>query len=542
MTSDNKDAQNYINFTCGNVIMCDNESELKDYQIAITNDGLLYRGYVVRSMNLNVQKFIGSSALDEQKAKLESDSIEAAAGYQETASQIASLRETNERFNSLNLDSFIAKIEDLIEYYTINEKISKLNVEASRAKKLSTTETQDEYNKVRQEITDADAKKNAINQAIGKQLEVINNLNKKLTDTNNYLVEINHTLETLASDNLALDSDCQKEYEEMTREMSIDQAYNSCQKRLDSVKSTYENMTSGIINKQKDYVTEFNSNLSVGISECPTYMAELDKLEKTELVKYEAKVRQARETAEIIFKEDFISKLRDNIATAENEISKINETLSSIPFGNDTYEFIFPKSKEYGGFYDMFKSEDVADGKSMFTTDFEKTYTEQLDQLFTAIASDSLDDNKSFEKFTDYRTYMDYDIKISNQYGESMLYSKVFREKSGGETQVPFYVAMIASFVRIYTQNANNSSIGIVMLDEVFDKMDSTRMQAMMNFMTSMPLQFILACPPQRMNIIANYVDTTIIVFRKEYKTQVMPITTKEELDKIKDSISEEVE
>lgn len=169
-----------------------------------------------------------------------------------------------------------------------------------------------------------------------------------------------------------------------------------------------------------------------------------------------------------------------------------------------------------------------------------KTYAEQLDELFTAIASDSLDNNKAFNKFTDYRTYMDYDIRITNQNGDSMLYSKVFKEKSGGETQVPFYVAIIASFVRIYSQYSNKSTIGLVMFDEVFDKMDSTRMQSMMNFMTSMPLQFILACPPQRMNIIANYVDTTIIVFRKDYKTQVLPITTKEELDKAKENLKEE--
>ena len=540
MTTENKDAQNYINFICGNVIMCDSESELKDYSIAVTIDGLLYRGYVVRSMNLNVTKYIGSQALDEQKGRLEAESIEAATGYQETSAKIADLREANEKIDCLNLDSFISNIDDLIDYYNIKDKITKLNIEQNKAKKLSTTETQDEYNKVKAEINEAEARKNAINQSIGKQKEVINNYNEKLISINNELIEINKTLENIASDNIALDSDCRKEYKELTNQMPIERAYNNVQGKLETVKNSYQNMLNGIINKQKDYITEFNSNLSVGISECDIFMAELNKLEKTELVKYESKVRQARETAEIIFKEDFISTLRGNIQAAEAEISKINETLSTIPFGNDKYEFIFPKSQEFGGFYDMFKSEEVTDGKSIFTVEFEKTYAEQLDELFTAIASDSLDNNKAFNKFTDYRTYMDYDIRITNQNGDSMLYSKVFKEKSGGETQVPFYVAIIASFVRIYSQYSNKSTIGLVMFDEVFDKMDSTRMQSMMNFMTSMPLQFILACPPQRMNIIANYVDTTIIVFRKDYKTQVLPITTKEELDKAKENLKEE--
>jgi len=534
MSSENKDAQNYINFTCGNVIMCESEGELKNYQIAITNDGLLYRGYVVRSMNLNVQRFIGSGAVDEQKAQWDEKASELSSQYYEIVNQIEAYRNENQKIQSLSLDKFINEIDSLNNYYSLSDRISKLTLEKSKSKKLSTTETQDEYNKVKQQIADCDAKKIAISQQIGSQTTRIDSLRQSIVDLDKQLEDISNVLANLANDNLSLDNDCRKEYDSMIEEMSIESAYKSCEARLRSTEQTYENLCSGILNKESEYIQEFNSNLSVGVDQIQNYLDELDKLQKSELVKYEAKVRQARETAEIIFKEDFISKLRNNISTAEAEISKINETLSKIPFGNDTYEFIFPKSKEYGGFYDMFKSNDVVDGQSIFTTSFEKTYTQQLDELFTAIASDSLDDNTTFNKFTDYRTYMDYDIKISNQYGESMLYSKVFREKSGGETQVPFYVAMIASFVRIYTQNVNGSSIGIIMLDEVFDKMDTNRMRSMMEFMTEMPLQFILACPPQRMNILGSYTDTTIVVFRRGNKTQALPMTTKDEIEDAK--------
>ena len=543
MSSENQDAQHYINFTCGNVIMCEEEGDLKNYQIAITNDGLLYRGYVVRSMNLNVARFIGAGAVDEQKSQWDQKASELSASYYEITNQIDSLQRENNKIGSMNLEQLTREIDSLIKFYELSSKISKLNIEKSKSKKLSTTETQDEYNKVKQEIQDADAKKIAISQKIGTQTQVIQQLEEKVIEYTNRLVEINEYLAKIANDNLSLDSDCRKEYDEMTEDQSIESAYKSCEARLNSIESSYDNICSGIVNKQSEFVQEFNSNFSIGMDQTSSYMDELDKLQKSELVKYEAKVRQARETAEIIFKEDFISKLRNNISTAEAEISKINETLSKIPFGNDTYEFIFPKSREFGGFYDMFKSNDVVDGQSIFTTDFEKTYTQQLEELFTAIASDSLDDNTTFNKFTDYRTYMDYDIKITNQFGESMLYSKVFREKSGGETQVPFYVAMIASFVRIYTQNVNGSSIGLILLDEVFDKMDTSRMKSMMEFMTSMPLQFILACPPQRMNILATYTDTTLVVFRRGNKTQVLPITTNEDVEEARNQsaiISEE--
>ena len=74
-------------------------------------------------------------------------------------------------------------------------------------------------------------------------------------------------------------------------------------------------------------------------------------------------------------------------------------------------------------------------------------------------------------------------------------------------------VAIIASFVRIYSQNKtdNRDSIGLVIFDEVFDKMDANRMKSMMDFISTMPLQVIIACPPQRTAILQNYADTTLV-------------------------------
>jgi uncharacterized protein YPO0396 len=530
MSSENKDCQNYINFTCGNVIMCEAESELKDYPIAITNDGLLYRGYVVRSMNLDVQRFIGRGAVDEQKAEFDKKASELSQQYYSIEGDIQNLKDFNNTFAELNLNGLINEMSDLDNFYNLTTKVTELTRQKAQSKKLSTTETQDEYNKVKQEIKEIDAKKIAISQKIGQQTQTIANFYARIEQLDVNLTDIEQFLTSIAKDNLNLDKDARDEYESMTQKMPIEKAYKSCESRLQIENSNFENISTGIINKQSEYISKFNSNLSVGLPFVDSYMEELDKLVKSELVKYEAKVRNARETAELIFKEDFISKLRNNIMTAEAEISKINDTLRNIPFGNDTYEFIFPKSKEYSGFYDMLKSDSISDGNSIFTTDFEKTYNQQLDELFTSIASESLDDSKTFNKFTDYRTYMDYDIKISNQYGESMLYSKVFREKSGAETQVPFYVAIIASFVRIYTQN-NKSAIGLVMLDEVFDKMDNSRMRAMLEFMCSMPLQYILSCPPQKMSVIAPYTNTTLIVIRRGTKSQVQDITRNAEAE-----------
>ncbi len=249
------------------------------------------------------------------------------------------------------------------------------------------------------------------------------------------------------------------------------------------------------------------------------------------MIKYEQKVSRAREAAEIVFKEDFIAKLRNNILTAEQEILKINETLSNITFGNDRYEFIFPRSSEYASFYEMVTSDLESGNEGLLTYEFQEKYDEQIRELFETLSIDEVNSNGAINKFTDYRTYMDYDIRIINKNGETMSYSKVFKEKSGGETQVPFYVAIIASFVRVYTKNSivAGDPIGLVLFDEVFDKMDANRMHAMMSFINSMPLQVIIACPPQRMDILQGFAKTTLIMVRQGNRATVLPMIRKEE-------------
>ena len=55
---------------------------------------------------------------------------------------------------------------------------------------------------------------------------------------------------------------------------------------------------------------------------------------------------------------------------------------------------------------------------------------------------------------------MDYDIKITHEDGSYSLYSKVCEEKSGGETQTPFYVTVAASFVQLYNNNIGERQSG----------------------------------------------------------------------------------
>jgi len=531
---ENEDARCYINYTSGNVIMVDDVTELENYQQAITNDYLIYRGFTVTNLNPNIDKpFMGKGAAAKMNEQMQKRAIEAKSRYTELNQEVEALELEIELLTSLNINPLIEDLNKTLLLQKERQALEDLKKEAIRQKNATPTDIEDDYNKVQKTIQANEDKKVNISMEIGGINSRIEALNRSIVEKNDTLTQMTNELKDLAGDNAQIIERAKAEYQNIVSGQSFKQALAQYQERFRTEENSYHTLAESIVAKQFAYVNKYNSTLAVGLNETNRFLAELNKLEKSELISYEQKVRQARESAEVVFKEDFIAKLRNNILTAEQEISKINETLQNIKFGNDRYEFIFPRSSEYAQFYDMVTSELVDMDQGLFTYDFQNKYDEQIRALFDSLSVDELNSNGAINKFTDYRTYMDYDIRIYNNDGSSMTYSKVFKEKSGGETQVPFYVAIIASFVRVYTKSGfqGGDPIGIVMFDEVFDKMDANRMRAMMNFILSMPLQVIIACPPQRMDILQEFADTTLIMVRQGTKASVLPATKK----KVKD-------
>ena len=530
--SDNQDARCYINYTCGSVIMCDDPMELEKYQTSITNDHLLYSGYTVTDLNPNIDKpFMGKNAAAKASSIWAQKAEEAKAKYTSVNQEVELVTREIELLSQIDIRPLVEDLDKAIELVKEKAALEDLVKQAQRSKNATPSELQDDYEKVQQSIKNIEKKKMDYSMEIGSIGTRINTLVQIVAEKTTQLEQLQQNLKDLAGDNLTFESRAKEEYEQIVSSSNFKMALNAYQEKYRTEENSYSTLVENLVSKQFAYVNKYNSTLTIGLAEINKFMAELNKLEKSELITYETKVRQARESAEVVFKEDFIAKLRNNILTAEQEIGKINETLKNIKFGNDSYEFIFPRSSEYAQFYDMVTSDLVDLNQGLFTYDFQNKYDEQIRELFESLSQDELNSNGAMNKFTDYRTYMDYDIRITNQDGESMTYSKVFKEKSGGETQVPFYVAIIASFVRVYTKTSftGGDPIGLVMFDEVFDKMDGNRMRAMMSFISSMPLQVIIACPPQRMEILESYAQTTLIMVRNGMKAKVLPYVRKGE-------------
>ena len=203
--------------------------------------------------------------------------------------------------------------------------------------------------------------------------------------------------------------------------------------------------------------------------------------------------------------------MKEHIEAARNEFRNLNKALDNIYYGDDSYHFKITFDKQKEGLYKMITSENNQEGNNLWTAAFEAEYKEEISDLFDKLMTKDDGGDRIVAEYTDYRSYLDYDIEIRKKDGSFQKFSDIYGEKSGSETQVPYYVAIAASFYQLYRFG---NSVRLMLLDEAFDKMDDERIKAMMEFFNSLELQVILATPPAKIEIIGEQVGTILTAIR----------------------------
>ena len=527
--SDNIYAKRYINMVCGNVIMCDSVYDLEKHRVAITKDSMVYSSFTVRQLNDRIEKpFIGRDAAQKQLQKFQEDERLCHLEYLEIDRKIKRYDEELCLINSFDLKGLLEKMSINLTLESQKETLNNLLEKKNRVSSDSIGDVEAEYRNVRDILRRLTQDRLHLYEENGQILERIKSIHEKIDDLNSKIITTQEEFTEKKNKNINLEQAVYETYnQDSKRYRSSSELVSHYQKTVMKNTKDISEIEDELKAKQLAYNNLHSFTSPIGHDFMNNYHDELDKLVRSNLVEYEDKVRKAREDAERIFKEDFLAKLRSYIISAQEGVSKINDALRNVRFGDDKYEFIFPKSKEFANIYEMVMHDDNTSGPIM-TPEFEKRYNLELSELFDNLTVNELNSEGAISKYTDYRTYMDYDIKITNRKGETTMFSKVFKEKSGGETQVPFYVSIIASFVQLYS--TNKSSIGIIIFDEAFDKMDSDRIRKMMQFVNELDLQLIIAATPQKMESITRYVDTTLIILRDGQRSFVVSKINKDDV------------
>ncbi len=520
VASGNKYAKRYINMVLGKVTMCGHYSQLKKYRTAITKECMRYQNHVASAIRPSIYEtpYIGKNAIRVQLEQAKAKREEIMGRLLEKQNILKNLEELSKPLSTDTDTDIKYRADVLTELKSAAQEIKncKDNI-ATLEKNSGMILKQIQLSELEKIIRELEKKISQLDRKIGQTEESIRNTEERLEEQNTALFGQKALAANFAAEHEKDVVLWNADYEKQLKDKSYEQFKDNFARRRKANQTTVAKYTEWMANSMVEYKTAHDFGAAATLEGYPDFEAEYMKLKNSELLSYEEKVERARQAAEEEFREQFLSKLQENMKNAQTEFKELNKALKDIRFSNEKYEFLFMPSKRYRHYYEMIMDDfNAVQGESIFSGLFHENHKEVIDELFERLALDNENSAKALDEFTDYRTYMDYDIRILHNDNNYSLYSKVCEEKSGGETQTPFYVTVAASFVQLYRNGIGGEAVGLVMFDEAFNNMDDERIGGVLEFLRRLPLQILIAAPPDKIQYISPFVEETLLIMTDE--------------------------
>ena len=534
-------ARSYINYLLGRVVCCNRVEELRTYRTAITVEGMLYQGYVARPLRRTWMDdaFIGRRAVALRIQHLEEDLKQLKSDMQHWSPILLVLQQRDDPlFNQFFVQNTVEeKLRDYLRWLEVKTEIKQIEEQISQLDLLWLDEQRRIITHLDQEIKSLNGKKDEKSVSLGRLREQLHHLEyERLPEQYQKLSQLEDSIrESFSPDyqeRIGLPR-YQQELERLKRPSVVRKNFSD---QLERTKNERDRTERSLFQARQEYGERFKPcPFRVDAPDNEEYESEQRTLEESELPKFREKIKAARESAMEQFQNDFLSKLKASIDQVQQQVRNLNKALKQAKFGTDQYQFRIERNPDYADYYDMIMAPELMEGEGgLFAVPFQQKYGKLIETLFNQIAmSDDTQLNarkqselqQNIERFTDFRTYLKFDLETTDQNGSRQLLSQTLNTKSGGETQTPFYIAVLASFAQLYQvnnpSNLASNTVRLVVFDEAFNKMDSDRIVESVRLLRKMGLQAIICTPPDKLPDIMPLADRTHLVIKEKYRMHI---------------------
>lgn len=252
-----------------------------------------------------------------------------------------------------------------------------------------------------------------------------------------------------------------------------------------------------------------------------TWIRELvARLKSTDLLNQKERMEEAYRASQETFRADVAIALNNNIEWLDQSMTRLNKALRQCPaFSNgERYQFsrnIRPQLKHLLNFIQDVAShgavEDLLGGAGEIPPEFKELLEEK-------VASGAAGNRSALD---DYREFFEFEIEIlreDSETGKSKVVGKLSKRLgsgSGGEHRAPLYVIAGAALASAYRlDDGHRDGMGLILLDEAFNKMDITNITATMRYLEDLGLQVVLASPGENLGILTAYLHRYYEILR----------------------------
>jgi len=246
----------------------------------------------------------------------------------------------------------------------------------------------------------------------------------------------------------------------------------------------------------------------------------LKRLRDTELDKFRKDMEAAYRASQETFRNDVAIALYTKTQALDATLSRLNKVLLSCPaFTNgERYQFRRTVRPELGGLLAYIKNvaergaqEDLLGGPGEMPEEFRRLLDEKTMPGAAGMRS----------PLDDYREFYEFDIDILRDDPETRSSKKVgslskrLGPGSGGEHRAPLYVIAGAALASAYRMNqGSGDGMRLIVLDEVFNKMDLANIVASMRYLESLGMQVLMASPGENLGALTAFMDRYYEIMR----------------------------
>lgn len=542
VTTTNELARLYIDYLLGRVIKCESIEDLRKNKVAILPDCMLYQGYVMRKINPAFYKYpiIGKEALKRQKQIKEAElkGLKEKIDHEEKIMAVMENVKQMENFSEddvMNFNDYIQKAKSKDKYLLQKQEVQK-ELDGMDMFWLNNIEEQIDQKRKEKSEKEEGIKKNS-EKVASLQIQIKISVDEKIPNLK----------EQLDKKCAQIDENYDEEWQKSKGEekYGIQLLKRTPEKMVEvylrNIKNTVnkkEQIQLNLTNKRSDYNAKYQMSYNILDGSNEQFSEELRKLKEIELPQQLEKIEDSRKKAYEQFRIEFLDKLKSNIDEVRLQIKELNNALGEHYFGTDTYRFRLTPKQEYKRFYDMLQDELLLGDWGIGQEQFNQKYAQEIKELFDKVSGVGLNSNliseeeyeKNIKEYTDYRTYLNFDLIVKDKTGNEQRLSKTLLKKSGGETQTPFYISILASFAQVYRIKNQDNTIRLILFDEAFSKMDSERIEESVKLLRKIGFQAVFAAPPEKLKDIQELVDSTLLVLNPEdYEIVVKQYTNKKQ-------------
>ena len=499
----NEYGRRYANYILNGIHLCNDMEELHRYpKGGLMKDGTLARSFTMGCMSTGrTQFYMGKEAINQQLqyAKRDMDRL-----CEEEECLATRLKILNQQIYDM---AQIRKEKKEEEIRNKREEAKNLKNTPGFAAALQEKESADK------EYENADREYVAISKEIGLCEENMESFTLKYHNSEQEIERAKNEYEEAIFSRLELRGEVTKLYDGLREKSGNVRVITP--KSVENFRQEKENAVRKLEEEQRRYWHIIGQgDEKYGVGYISRFREQYRDIANVKIEEAKKKLEEQQQILENAFMVDFVAEMNEAIREAKAEIDELNRELKNIPFGKDTYQFMMVERPDRAVFFDLCKNLE----NYMNSMEFYKGINQSDEEMEYNIRQlmDTILEEENEEEYTDYRKYFKYDMKIrSRQDGDETTadLSKKQGSASNGEKQTPYFIILAASLLQCYPKNSCCARLAFI--DEAFSALSRERIEQMVKFFEDNRFQVIYAAPPEKIDSIGSYINSTVSLCMK---------------------------